>query len=164
MGNRIKKIFSGTLLGLILLSVLTIQVSTIMLVPGSMGGSGSTLTAAVGDPIPAGTSKKTGEGGTVGIENPLKFDSIQCLAVMLLQIAVNIGAFASVLYLLYAGFLFVSAQGESGKVTAAKNTLYNALIGTALIMGAWVFAQIIARTVGTITGQNVSLVNQNECK
>lgn len=111
---------------------------------------------------PPRTSNATAQNSV--IQNPIKADNLQCLVLQLFKLAVNVLAFVSVGYILWAGFLFVKAQGNEKELEVAKNTLRNAVIGTALIMGAWVFAEIITRTVNQITGNNNPVtINQNQC-
>ena len=54
------------------------------------------------------------------------------------------------LAIIYAGFLFVTAQGNSEKLTKAKKTLLYTLIGAALLLGAVVIAEAIKGTVNDI--------------
>ncbi len=52
-----------------------------------------------------------------------------------------------VLAIIYCGFLFISAQGETEKITKARNALLYTIIGAAVLLGAWGLAQIISSTV-----------------
>jgi len=59
----------------------------------------------------------------------------------LVQIVVN--AFLAIIgvllliYLLYAGYKWMTAQGDEEKVTAAKETIYRAIIGIIIIVAAY---------------------------
>ena len=55
-----------------------------------------------------------------------------------------------VLAVIYAGFLFVKAQGNSGELEIAKNALLYTVIGGALLLGAFVIATAIKQTVNDI--------------
>ncbi len=88
------------------------------------------------------------------IVNPLKVDSLQCFISEALKLIVNIGAVICVFFIIYAGFLFVTAQGNQAKLTAAKNTFLYTIIGTAILLGAWVIALVISGTIGKILNQN----------
>ena len=61
------------------------------------------------------------------------------------------------LAIIYTGFLFVQARGNSEELTKAKKVLMYTLIGGALLLGAFVIAKAIGATVDDIikndTGQ-----------
>ena len=57
---------------------------------------------------------------------------------------------AAVIVVLLAGFKYITAAGDSGKITSAKNTLVYAIIG--LVIAA--LAQVIVRTVFTTANSN----------
>ena len=52
-----------------------------------------------------------------------------------------------VLFLIYAGFLFVTAQGNETKLTKAKTVLMYTIIGTAIIIGAEALSLLIQGTI-----------------
>ena len=60
-----------------------------------------------------------------------------------LQVGIPIVALA----IIYSGFLFVAARGNSEKLTKAKDTLLYTLIGAAILLGSWGIAMIISSTV-----------------
>jgi hypothetical protein len=64
--------------------------------------------------------------------------------------AVQIGLPIVVLAIVYAGFLFVSARGNTEKLSKAKETLLYTLIGAAILLGSWTIAQIIKSTVDAL--------------
>lgn len=65
----------------------------------------------------------------------------------ILDVAQTIMIMAATLYLLYAGFMFVTAKGDPEKLKKAKNALLWGLVGTALILTAEVLALGIGDTV-----------------
>ncbi len=105
----------------------------------------------------------SGDGNPVKIENPFKYgDTIQCFVSQVLKFVVDILAVVAVLYIIYAGFQFVMARGNPDAISDAKKSLMYALIGTGILLGAWVFATVIANTINQITGANINF-NQNSC-
>lgn len=86
------------------------------------------------------------------ITNPLntKIDSIPALIAMILNIVLVIGVPIVALAIIYTGFLFVSARGNSEKITDAKKALGYTLIGAALLLGSWVIANAIGTTIADI--------------
>jgi hypothetical protein len=69
------------------------------------------------------------------------------------NVMIAIGIPVTILYMVYAGFLFVTAQGSEEKVTKAKETLQWALIGAALLVGAKTIATALQSTVNALGGK-----------
>lgn len=107
---------------------------------GGTGGSGDT----------GGTG---GTGITTKILNPLGEDGPQTIPDFikkLVEIVLYVGIPIIALAIIYTGFLFVKAQGNSEELTKAKKALLYTLIGGALLLGAFVIAQAIGSTVDEI--------------
>jgi hypothetical protein len=112
-------------------------------------GSGSPTTGSGGPTTGTGSSTNI----NVTIDNPLGtngpqniMDFIKLIVKYVLYIGIPIIALA----IIYTGFLFVSASGNSEKLTKAKNALLYTLIGGALLLGAFVIANAISSTVDEI--------------
>ncbi len=73
-------------------------------------------------------------------------DLIQKILEGLLKIGMPIVALA----IIYCGFLFVAARGNSEKLTKAKDALLYTLIGAAILLGSWAIAKLISNTVLTL--------------
>ena len=89
----------------------------------------------------------------VKIKNPLEKSGITTLPGFIesaLNMVLVVGVPIVALAIIYSGFLFVSAQGNSEKISEAKNTLKFTLIGAALLLGSWVIAQAIQGTITEI--------------
>lgn len=56
----------------------------------------------------------------------------------------------AVLYLIYAGFMFVTARGEPGKIKKARNALLWGFVGIALILAAQVIVTTLQNTVSGV--------------
>ncbi len=56
-------------------------------------------------------------------------------------------------FIVYSGFLFVTAQGNSEKISTARYNFLYVIIGSVLILGAWILANIIGGTVTQLVGQ-----------
>lgn len=106
---------------------------------GTGGGSGS------GDP---GTGSGSTSGQDLGkLENPINVDTLPELAVAILKIINLIGVPVVTLFLLWAGFLFVKAQGDSKALTTAKETLLWTVVGAAILLGSYVLAEAISGSI-----------------
>jgi len=80
--------------------------------------------------------------------NPLSnINTINDLIKTLLEGLIRIGMPIIALAIIYSGFLFVFARGNSEKLTQAKDALLYTLIGAAILLGSWGIAQLISNTV-----------------
>lgn len=80
--------------------------------------------------------------------NPLTdVDSLDGLVLKLLTGLIKIGIPIIALAIVYCGFLFVAARGNSEKLSKAKDALLYTLIGAAILLGSWAIAQVISETV-----------------
>lgn len=84
-----------------------------------------------------------------GITNPLgpNGKDLPTFMASLLRVAFLIGTMVAVFFIIYAGFLYVTAGGDPGKIKTAHSTLLYAAIGTAILLGAQVIADVIKNTV-----------------
>jgi hypothetical protein len=62
--------------------------------------------------------------------------------------------FLAPLMIAYSGFLFVMNQGESGKISQAKQILLNTVIGIIIALAAWL---IVNALLSALTGQSFSV-------
>lgn len=87
----------------------------------------------------------------LSFSNPLKATSIEALLADILQLVSRLGAIIAVLYFIYGGFLYVTAQGDEDKISKAHSTLKWASVGTAVLLGAEIIARIIENTVKSVS-------------
>lgn len=83
----------------------------------------------------------------VELENPLAFETIPDLLVAILNVIIVIAVPIIVFFIIYAGFLYVTAQGNAEQVRTATRALTYAIIGGVLILGAVAIAEIIGNIV-----------------
>lgn len=88
----------------------------------------------------------TGVSGPI-FPNPLKVNSVTELLSAVLDIVVQIGLVIVVFFIIYAGFQFVTAQGNSTKLTKAREGLIATLIGSAIVLGSYAIAKVLKDTV-----------------
>lgn len=91
---------------------------------------------------------------SVTLQNPLRDDinSIPLFIKALLDIAVEIGTWIAVLFIIYSGFLFIKARGNENELRDAKKTFLGTMIGTAILLGAYVIAAAIQGTIIQLGG------------
>ena len=83
--------------------------------------------------------------------NPLSVDSVPEFIAKALQVMVMVALPIISLFIVYSGFMFVSARGNEGKLSEAKNNFYYVIVGAILILGAWVIATLIGGTIAQLT-------------
>lgn len=79
--------------------------------------------------------------------NPISANSIPDLIQTFLEGALKVGIPVVALAIVYSGFLFVFARGNSEKLSKAKDTLLWTLIGAAILLGSWAIAKLISATI-----------------
>lgn len=88
---------------------------------------------------------------TVTLKNPLgSTETLYAFIQSILKLAVQIGTPVAVLFIIYAGFLFVSAQGSEDKITKAKNAFMWAIVGAGIILLAQVIATALEGTINSL--------------
>ncbi len=92
------------------------------------------------------------ENISVTISNPIAAGSLYCFLYDILNIVLTIAVIVAAFFIIYAGFLLVTAGGDESKLKDGKHALLGALIGTALILGTWVIEKAIVATVDAIRG------------
>jgi hypothetical protein len=86
----------------------------------------------------------------ITIANPIKGTdgNIMTLIVLFLQkIVFPVGSVLCVLYIIWAGFKYVMAQGNATELKNANESLKYALIGTAILLGSAGIAKVVQTTV-----------------
>lgn len=84
----------------------------------------------------------------IKIKNPFKSNSVEgLLKAIVNEILIPIGSIVAAIMVIYAGFLFVTARGDAGQIKTAKQALLYAVIGAAILLGAWVIINAISATI-----------------
>lgn len=93
----------------------------------------------------------TGGGSTGGgLQNPIAYNSFSAFIAAILNIVIAIGIPIAAVFIIYAGFLFVTARGNEAQLAKAKTALVWAIVGTAILLGANVLANGINATIQSI--------------
>lgn len=96
-----------------------------------------------------GVCKKAGEAGGL-FDNPLKAKSLTELLMSVLQGVVRIAGVFLVLAFVYVGFQFAVAQGNTEKLTKAREALLWTVVGAAILLGAEGIAVVIGSTASSL--------------
>lgn len=93
-------------------------------------------------------------GGTVvygqGLQNPVKAQTFAALVQGLADAVIKVSIPLVGIFLVYAGFLFVTAGGDEKKLETAKTTFYWSIIGAAVLLGSSVLARAIVDLVKSL--------------
>lgn len=84
------------------------------------------------------------------LDNPLIFNSIPEFITAVLDIVLIIVVPLIAVFVMYAGFLFVSAQGNEAQITKAKSVLLWTMIGAAVALGAKILSAAIQGTINSL--------------
>lgn len=87
------------------------------------------------------------------IKNPLKGgeDSLTEVIVTLLNnVVMPIAAVAVVIWIIYAGFTFLTAQGKEAEIRKAKDRLLWSLVGAGILLGAVGISKVVENTVKSL--------------
>ena len=89
------------------------------------------------------------QGETTGttLTNPLNAQSFSDLVLSIAKLAAQIGIPIAAIFIIYSGLLFVAARGNEDQLIKAKTNFMWAMIGTAILLGAWVIAKAIKETI-----------------
>jgi hypothetical protein len=87
------------------------------------------------------------------LKNPLdpSFSTIPLFIAGALEVLVMVALPIITFFIVYSGFKFISAQGNESKLTEAKHNFFYVIIGSLLILGAWIIATLIGGTVDQLT-------------
>lgn len=99
-------------------------------------------------------------------ENPLGCDiaTISQFVKAILTIIVKIGIPVATIFIIWSGFLFLTAQGDEAQLTKAKKAFIWSCIGTAVLLGAWLLGVAINATIQSIGGvTNSDTTVNSEC-
>lgn len=85
-----------------------------------------------------------------GLKNPVKANTFADLVQGLADAVIKVSIPLVGIFLVYAGFLFVTAGGDEKKLDTAKTTFYWSIIGAAVLLGSSVLARAIVDLVKSL--------------
>jgi hypothetical protein len=96
----------------------------------------------------SGQQTNTG-GAVVNIPNPTNAGSsiMSVLTAILNNVVMPIAAVAVTMWIIYAGFTFLTAQGKPAEIAKAQQRLLWSLIGAGILLGAATISSVVQNTV-----------------
>lgn len=121
----------------------------------SLGLVSPLFTSAQGGGNAGGSGGSNNVSFNIKIDNPLAggVKTLPELLTLIITKIINpIGGIVAVIMIMYAGFMYVTARGDTAKIKAAHNAILYAAIGAAILLGANIMALAIQSTVTSIAG------------
>lgn len=116
--------------------------------PSAIGGeSGNVSIGGSGNVSVGGSGNTSVGGGSSGLTNPLKATTISGFLLAIIDVILVFALPLIVLYIMYAGFLYVTARGEPGQITTARSALLWAIVGGVIVLGAKLIVSVIQGTI-----------------
>jgi hypothetical protein len=84
---------------------------------------------------------------SASLENPIAFQSIQSLLLAILNVVMIMAVPIVVFFIIYAGFLYVTAKGNPEQLKLASKALMYAVIGGVIIVGSFAITEIVSSLV-----------------
>lgn len=79
----------------------------------------------------------------IRVVNPTSLSNFGELINKIVNFAITFAGAIAVIYLIYAGFNYITSQGNPKKVAAAKQGIFAGLIGVAIVLIAWILVDLI---------------------
>ncbi len=116
--------------------------------PSAIGGeSPNTSMGGTGNVSIGGSGNTSVNGGSMSLTNPLKATTISGFLLAVIDVILVFALPLIVLYIMYAGFLYVTARGEPGQITTARSALLWAIVGGVIVLGAKLIVSVIQGTI-----------------
>ena len=110
-------------------------------------GSGNSVNTNDGGGNSNNGGGNTNSGGSTQLKNPLKSQSIEDFILKIIDVLLVLALQIIILYIMYVGYLFVTAQGDSGQISTARSALLWAVVGGVIVLGAKVIVAVIQGTI-----------------
>ncbi len=138
--------------------------------PAATGGTTTTTPGASGTPATSTTPADCGSGflgirpwyygladpaADCAIKAPSSSDSnalgtfIWAIVLNCIDIALTLAAYVAVVFIVYGGFLFITGGGVATQIERARKTIFNAVIGLVIAMGAIGIVRFVFNAFGT---------------
>ncbi len=87
-------------------------------------------------------------GNNIGLSNR----DVRDIAVSIIQVALGFLGIIAVIFVLYAGWMWMSSVGDAARIEKARKILVSAVIGIIIILAAWGITAFLIRNLGNAIG------------
>ncbi|MFA5841855.1 MAG: pilin [Candidatus Paceibacterota bacterium] len=84
--------------------------------------------------------------------NPIGSTSLSAFLGKIADAVLKVGVPIAAIFIIFAGFKFVTAAGDEKAIKDAKQIFWYTIIGTAILLGASLLAKVLTTTVAQIIG------------
>lgn len=98
--------------------------------------------------LPGQTDVATGTCQVSPDINIFNMSSLLSIGVAVIEILLRVGALVAVGYIIYAGFMYITSNGDPERAKSAKDTILNALIGLVIVIAATAIVSFIGSSLG----------------
>ncbi len=135
---------------------------------GSSGNQGGSTGGNANNGSTGGNQGANNSGGETFVsegefKNPINANTFGELVVAIADLVTQVAIPIVVIFIMYSGFLFVSARGNASQLTKAKETFYWTIVGALIVVGANFFARAtvnFARSLGGSSDNEASAEQQ----
>lgn len=126
-----------------------------------VGLAGVLTVALAGAALPVWAQSPAGliKSGIDGSAGPYKGQTtdLQSIVGALIYVALSLVGVLLLVYMLYAGFLWMTAGGDKKQIDTAKDIIQNAVVGLIIIFSAYAIATFVLERLATVgSGGTVS--------
>ncbi len=75
---------------------------------------------------------------------PVTLNEIETLIRRIAQFLIIVSVIVAVIFIIWGGVMYMAARGNEDQATAAKTTIFNGVIGAAVVLGVGVILQTLA--------------------
>jgi len=90
----------------------------------------------------------------MSFENPLKYDSISAFLTAFLENLQGIVATIAVIFIVIGGIMYMLSAGDPKMITRAKDTIFAAIIGLAIVLAAPTFLKEVRTILGATSSSS----------
>lgn len=88
-------------------------------------------------------------------QSPCDFTALLQLASNIIDFIIYISVSASAIMFAYAGWLYITAQGQPGKISSAHSIFKNVGLGLVFVLGAWLIVKAVLSGLGLGPGYSL---------
>ena len=87
---------------------------------------------------------------TAAVTNPLESPTLGDFIEAVANIVMQIGGVVAVVFIIWAGFLFVTARGNEEQLKKARSVFFWTIVGAVILLGAYVIAVAVVTFVNSL--------------
>lgn len=91
-----------------------------------------------------------------GLKNPLGSNDLETVIQNIIKAVLGLTALVAVGFVIYGGFLYISAAGETSQIDQGKKAIYGAVVGLIVIGLAYALVEFIVNALGGGGGNSQS--------